>query len=220
MPAEWEPHRATWLAWPQSQENWPDPLEKVQQIWVEMAKAISEEEGVCLIVGDEQAELEATKRLTEAGAVIEHVSIYRIPTADVWIRDYGPTFVTQKGGEHNLAFNDWIYNAWGRKYEYLIQDDSVTKEIARLLQVPVFAPEIVLEGGSIEVNGYGTCLTTEQCLLNPNRNPHLGQKDIERILGNHLGVDHFIWLGEGIMGDDTDGHIDDIARFINSTTDD
>jgi agmatine deiminase len=161
----------------------------VQQIWVEMAKAISENERVCLTVGDERAELEATKRLTEAGAVIEHVSLYRIPTVDVWIRDYGPTFVTRKGREHKLAFNDWIYNAWGRKYESFIQDDGVAKEIARLLPVPVFAPEIVLEGGSIEVNGYGTCLTTEQCLLNPNRNPHLGRKEIETILRDYLGVD-------------------------------
>lgn len=218
MPAEWEPHGATWLAWPQSQENWPDPLEKVQQIWVEMAKAISENERVCLTVGDERAELEATKRLTEAGAVIENVSLYRIPTVDVWIRDYGPTFVTRKGGDRHLAFNDWIYNAWGRKYESFIQDDEVANEIARLLPVPVFAPEIVLEGGSIEVNGCGTCLTTEQCLLNPNRNPHLGRKEIETVLRDHLGVDHFIWLGDGIVGDDTDGHIDDIARFIDPTT--
>ncbi len=216
MPAEWELHRATWLAWPHNLEAWPEQLERVKEIWVEMARALSREEEVCLLVCDERQQAEAAKRLREGGAVMEHVSIYRIPTVDVWIRDYGPTFLT--GEKSSLAFNDWIFNGWGGKYESYMEDDSVCKEMATLLRVPVFEHDVVLEGGSIDVNGCGTCLTTEQCLLNPNRNPHLSRAEIEQKLKESLGVDHIIWLGEGIVGDDTDGHIDDIARFVNPTT--
>ena len=218
MPAEWEPHRATWLAWPHNLETWPNQLELVKKIWEKMVQAISSEEEVCLLVNDEKTEAEATERLKNVGTVMKHLSIYRIPTVDTWIRDYGPTFITRGGAEKNLAFNDWVFNAWGQKYESFIQDGSVAKEIAGLLPVPVFESEMVLEGGSIDVNGNGTCLTTEQCLLNSNRNPHLRRSEIEKTLGDYLGVDHFIWLGEGIVGDDTDGHVDDIARFVNPTT--
>lgn len=218
MPAEWEPHRATWLAWPHNLETWSDQLELVREIWVQMARAISPAEEICLLVNDEREQGEASGRLMRAGAAMGHVSFYRIPTVDVWIRDYGPTFVIRKGPQERLAFNDWIFNAWGGKYESYAQDDRVAGAMAALLSVPVFAQEIVLEGGSIDVNGRGTCLTTEQCLLNPHRNPHLGQKEIERALAEDLGVDRFIWLGEGIVGDDTDGHVDDIARFVDPTT--
>jgi len=218
MPAEWEPHRATWLAWPHNLRTWPDQLEPVKQIWLQMIRAISPAEEVCLLVDDEREHEEVISRIRDGGAAIEHLSIYKIPTVDVWIRDYGPTFVTRGGEEDKLAFDDWIFNGWGRKYESYMQDDSVAKEIAGLLRVPVFEQRIVLEGGSIDVNGKGACLTTEQCLLNANRNPHLGRNEIEEVLKEGLGVDHFIWLGEGIVGDDTDGHIDDIARFVNPTT--
>jgi len=218
MPAEWEPHRATWLAWPHNLESWSDQLERVKQIWLQMARAISPAEQLCLLVDDEREEAEATKRLREGGAVMEHVSIYRIPTVDVWMRDYGPTFVTGNGARDRLAFNDWIFNAWGRKYESYVKDDGVARELAALLGVPVFEQPVILEGGSIDVNGRGACLTTEQCLLNPNRNPRLGRSEIEGTLRECLGVEHIIWLGEGIAGDDTDGHIDDIARFVSPTT--
>lgn len=218
MPAEWEPHRATWLAWPHNLETWPKQLELVKEIWTKMIRAISLEEEIRLLVNDERAQAEATKRLSSVRAVMKHVRIYRVPTVDVWIRDYGPTFITRRGVEGKLAFIDWAFNAWGQKYESYVQDDRVAKEIAALLRIPVFKPGIVLEGGSIDVNGCGTCLTTEQCLLNPNRNPRLGRSEIERALRDYLGVDHFVWLGEGIVGDDTDGHIDDIARFVNPTT--
>ncbi len=218
MPAEWERHEATWLAWPHNLETWPDQLELVKQIWVEMIRAIAPAEKVCLLVNDERARAEAESRLKRVATAMDHVSIYQIPTVDVWMRDYGPTFVTKEGHPKSLAFNDWIFNAWGRKYESYVQDDSVAKEISRLLGVPVFNAGVVLEGGSIDVNGCGTCLTTEQCLLNTNRNPNLGRGEIEEILRNYLNVDQTIWLGEGIVGDDTDGHIDDIARFVNPTT--
>lgn len=217
MPAEWEPHRATWLAWPHNTETWPGQLEPVKEIWAQMVQAISLEEEVCLLVNNKRAQAEAMRRLRDV-AVMERLSIYRISTVDAWIRDYGPTFITRRERESGLAFNDWVFNAWGRKYESYMQEDKVAKRIAGLLRVPVFEPEIVLEGGSIDVNGCGSCLTTEQCLLNPNRNPHLGRSEIETILREHLGINHFIWLGKGIVGDDTDGHIDDIARFVNPTT--
>ncbi|MBI2986517.1 MAG: agmatine deiminase family protein [Deltaproteobacteria bacterium] len=218
MPAEWEPHRATWLAWPHNLETWPDQLESVKQIWPQMIRAISPAEEVCLVVNDEREQEEIIARIRDGGAAMEHVSVYKIPTVDVWIRDYGPTFITRRGEEDRLAFNDWIFNAWGCKYESYTQDDSVAKQIAGLLRVPVFDQGVVLEGGSIDVNGKGSCLTTEQCLLNPNRNPHLGRSGTQKVLREGLGVDHFIWLGEGIVGDDTDGHIDDIARFVSPTT--
>ncbi len=185
---------------------------------MQMVRAISREEEVCLLVNDKPSQAEATERLCGAGTVLNRVSFIRIPTVDVWIRDYGPSFITRKGEEAPLAFNDWVFNAWGRKYEPYLDDDRVAREMGGLLGVPVFEHSIVLEGGSIDVNGCGTCLTTEQCLLNPNRNPRMGQGEIERILTDSLGVDHFIWLGKGIVGDDTDGHIDDIARFVNAST--
>ncbi len=218
MPAEWEPHRATWLAWPHNIETWPDQLELVKEIWVQMVRALSAAEEVCLLVDDGREKAEAAERLWDGEVVMDHVSFYRIPTVDVWIRDCGPTFLTAKEEKNGLAFNDWIFNAWGRKYESYIEDDGVCKQIAEFLRLPVFTQDIVLEGGSIDVNGCGTCLTTEQCLLNPNRNPQLSRSEIEKNLREDLGVDHFIWLRDGIVGDDTDGHIDDIARFVNPAT--
>ena len=146
------------------------------------------------------------------------LKVIKIPTIDVWMRDYGPTFVVRNGPDDPLAFNDWIFNGWGGKYKAYEQDDQVAKSIAELLGVPVFVHALVLEGGAIEVNGAGICLTTEQCLLNKNRNPHLGRAEIEQFLRDSLGVSQIIWLGQGVAGDDTDGHIDDIARFVDATT--
>ena len=153
-------------------------------------------------------------RCTFAG--IENVRFHQIPTVDSWIRDYGPNFLVNDKNE--LAYNDWIFNAWGNKYEELKQDDSIPEILERELRVPRFKPGIVMEGGSIEVNGEGVVMTTEQCLLNPNRNPHLDRTGIEQYLKGFLGVQKVLWLGEGIVGDDTDGHIDDIARFVSPTT--
>jgi agmatine deiminase len=217
MPAEWEPHEATWLAWPHNRETFPGHLEVVQGIWVRMIKEISVKEKVCLLVNDDEERFEAFTRLIRAGVRVDNVAFYEIPTVDVWMRDYGPTFVTRTGKESPLAFNDWIFDGWG-KYPSYRDDDAVAKSIAKLLGIPVFEHEIVLEGGSIDVNGCGTCLTTEQCLLNPNRNPHLTRAEIEEFLCATLGVRHVLWLGDGLVGDDTDGHIDDIARFVDPTT--
>jgi len=218
MPAEWASHRATWLSWPRNPETWPSQLERVRDVWVKMIEALAAHEGVHLLVNDDQTQQDVTARLKAAGAAMENVSLVKIPTVDVWMRDYGPTFVVRERQGNPLAFNDWIFNGWGGKYKTYEHDDGVAKEIARLLRLPVFEHSIVLEGGSIEVNGEGTCLTTEQCLLNKNRNPHLSRGEIEQVLKDSLGVSQIIWLGEGVVGDDTDGHIDDIARFVDAST--
>ena len=218
MPAEWAPHRATWLSWPNNRETWPTQLDRVRDIWIRMIAALAVHEGVMLLVGDDADRQEVTNRLRVAAAVLENVTILQIPTVDVWMRDYGPTFVVREQAEAPLALNDWIFNGWGGKYRSYERDDDVAPAIAQILRLPVFSHRVVLEGGSIEVNGAGTCVTTEQCLLNKNRNPELNRSDLERFLRAALGIDHVIWLGDGIVGDDTDGHIDDIARFTSETT--
>jgi agmatine deiminase len=218
MPAEWAPHRATWLSWPHNLETWPVQLEHVREAWVQMILALSPHEKVCLLVNDDPMRLDVSMRLKTAGALMENVTLIEIPTVDVWMRDYGPTFIVRSRADEPLALNDWIFNGWGGKYKAYEDDDQVAKSIAELLAVPVFAHVLVLEGGAIEVNGAGICLTTEQCLLNKNRNPHLSRAEIEQFLNESLGVSQIIWLGEGVAGDDTDGHIDDIARFVDATT--
>lgn len=218
MPAEWARHRATWLSWPHNRETWPTDLERVREIWLQMICALAPHEQVCLLVNDGATEHEVSARLRQARAAVENITLLRIATVDVWMRDYGPTFVTRDSKQHPLACNDWIFNGWGGKYQAYQDDDRVARDITARLNIPVFEHKLILEGGSIEVNGAGTCLTTEQCLLNQNRNPHLNRAEIESFLKASLGAGHVVWLGEGIAGDDTDGHIDDIARFVNPTT--
>lgn len=214
MPAEWAAHSGTWISWPDNLETWPTQLESVRDVWIQMIALLAPHERVYVLVNDERSERQIRARLKIARAATDNVTLLKIPTIDVWMRDYGPTFVTRSAPENPLAFNDWIFNGWGRKYPSYELDERVARELASFLKVPVFKHEIVLEGGSIEVNGAGACLTTEQCLLNPNRNPQLTRAEIDLFLKDSLGVRHVIWLGEGIVGDDTDGHIDDIARFI------
>jgi agmatine deiminase len=216
MPAEWAAHSGTWISWPDNLETWPTQLESVRDVWIQMIALLAPHERVYVLVNDERSERQVRARLKIARAATDNVTLLKIPTIDVWMRDYGPTFVTRSAPENPLAFNDWIFNGWGRKYPSYELDERVARELAAFLKVPVFKHEIVLEGGSIEVNGAGACLTTEQCLLNPNRNPQLTRAEIEVFLKDALGVRYVIWLGEGIVGDDTDGHIDDIARFIDS----
>ncbi len=217
MPAEWAPHEATWLPWPHNRETWPTQLRAVQEVWLEMIRSLSHNERVNLLIHDERIQRDVKLRLEGAGTAMGNVVFYDIPTVDAWMRDYGPTFITRKQ-ENPLALNDWVFNGWGGKYESYEQDDIVAKEIAARTHLSVFAHRVVLEGGSIDVNGRGTCLTTEECLLNLNRNPHMSRVQIEQFLKDSLGVSHILWLGKGIVGDDTDGHVDDIARFVNPTT--
>jgi agmatine deiminase len=210
MPAEWHPHAATWLTWPTDPETWPDRVSHVEEIYLQMMAALTPHEIVNLLVDDETAEQAVRERCTFPTA--HNVRFHRIETVDSWIRDYGPNFLI--GTNNEPAFNDWIFNAWGNKYEVLKRDDQVPRMLEPMLGMRRFEPGIVMEGGSIEVNGAGCVLTTEQCLLNPNRNPQLSREEIEEYLKNYLGVSKVLWLGEGIVGDDTDGHIDDVARFI------
>lgn len=214
MPPEWRRHSATWLAWPTDTLTWPERVPQVEEIFLRMIAALAPHETVCVLVDDEATERAVRQRCRFHGAA--NIRFYQIPTVDSWIRDYGPNFIIR--GESELAYNDWVFNAWGGKYEELRKDDAIPKRLESLLNIPRFEPGIVLEGGSIEVNGEGVLMTTEQCLLNPNRNPHLDRTGVEQYLKDYLGVRKVLWLGEGIVGDDTDGHIDDLARFVSPTT--
>ena len=219
MPAEWEPHAATWLAWPHKAASWPGNFEPIPGVWVEIARALAPHERVDILVNDDAAAAAVRQRLHAAGVPDANVAFHVIPTDDAWARDHGPTFITRRtDGRVELAAIDWVYNAWGGKYPPWDKDDAVPRQVATCLDVALFQPGIVLEGGSIDVNGCGTLLTTEACLLNPNRNPSLSRDQIEAVLRAYLGVRHVLWLGDGIVGDDTDGHIDDLARFVDPRT--
>jgi agmatine deiminase len=225
MPPEWHPHAATWLSWPKDPLTWPDRVPLVETIFLRMIEVLAEHETVNVLVDDEATGEHVRARMSWPQA--RSVQLHVVPTVDSWIRDYGPNFLLarpdrrQGGGPlaHNaLAYNAWGFNAWGGKYEALMRDASVPRALAPLLRVPVFEPGLVLEGGSIDVNGEGVVMTTEQCLLHPNRNPGQSRADLERALREYLGVSDVLWLGEGVAGDDTDGHIDDIARFVSPRT--
>jgi agmatine deiminase len=215
MPAEWEPHAATWLSWPHKEASWPGKLARIPPIWVEMVRALADGEAVNILVNDAAPAAQVRDQLAAAGVPLARVRLHEVATDDAWIRDHGPIFITRSVGDgRETALVDWKYNAWGGKYPPWEQDDKVPSALARRLGMPSFAPGIVLEGGSIDVDGRGTALTTEACLLNPNRNPHLGRTEIEQYLCDYLGVRRILWLGDGIVGDDTDGHIDDLTRFV------
>lgn len=216
MPAEWEKHDAIWLSWPHDPTTFPDRVEKAEETYVQIVKNIHENEYVNLFVKDDAMQEKVTDLFKKKGINLERVRFFQFDYADVWFRDYGPIFVLNRDGE--LAMVHWIFNSWGEKYPELLKDSQIPQVINSKWGLSCFRPRIVLEGGSIDVNGKGTLLTTEQCLLNKNRNPHLSKDEIEKILKDHFGVRHIIWLKEGIIGDDTDGHIDDLARFVNPTT--
>jgi len=216
MPAEWEPHAATWLSWPRREGiSFPDSFDRVLSALRAMVEALIGSEQVCINICNDAHEAEA--RAVLRGLSMERVTFYRVPTNEPWCRDHGPIFLT-RDAEPKLGIVDWDYNAWGGKYPPCNLDEVVPTRIAQILDRPVFYPRMILEGGSIEVNGAGSLLTTESCLLNQNRNPNLGRVEIERRLRDYLGVQEILWLGEGIEGDDTDGHIDDLARFVSENT--
>ncbi|MGQ4809550.1 Agmatine deiminase [Candidatus Entotheonellaceae bacterium PAL068K] len=219
MPAEWERHAATWLAWPHNRCTWPEQLEHAQAICAQIIMALQGHETVNLLVNDADMASQAWRVLMAHSAADAHLILHHCPTADAWLRDSGPIFLTAEDGRAQpLVVVDWHFNAWGGKYPEMCGDDGLPRQIAERLSLPRFRPGMVLEGGSIEVNGRGSCLTTEQCLLHPNRNAHLERHEVEQYLHDYLGVSHVLWLGEGIAGDDTDGHVDDIARFVKPTT--
>ena len=216
MPAEWEPHVATWLSWPRREGiSFPDSFDRVMPALRAMIEALVESEKVSINVCNGAHEAEARDVLR--GLPMERISFHSIPTNEPWCRDHGPIFLT-RDLDPKLAIVDWDYNAWGNKYPPFDLDEVVPTRLAQILDVPVFYPRMILEGGAIDVNGAGALLTTESCLLNPNRNPNLRRDEIEQRLRDFLGVREILWLGDGIAGDDTDGHIDDLARFVSERT--
>lgn len=220
MPAEWEPHASTWLTWPRPEGiSFPDKYETVPPVYAEFIRQLVEVEEVNINVWDAAMADWVRELLRERQVPLQRVRFHFFPAYEPWCRDHGPTFlVRDREGNRERAVVDWGYNAWGGKYPPFDLDDAVPQQVAKLRSLPLFSPEIIMEGGSIEVNGAGTLITTEACLLNPNRNPHLTRSQIETQLKESLGINHILWLGDGIVGDDTDGHIDDLTRFVDSRT--
>jgi agmatine deiminase len=224
MPAEWEPHAATWLSWPRREGiSFPESFDRVLPALRDMVKALIESEQVRINVCNGAHEAEARQVLR--GLQMERISFHMVPTNEPWCRDHGPIFLTRdvdpksatgriRRGE--LAIVNWDYNAWGNKYPPFDLDEVVPTRVAQIFGFPVFYPRMILEGGAIDVNGAGALLTTESCLLNRNRNPNLSRDEIEQRLRDFLGVREIFWLGSGIAGDDTDGHIDDLTRFVSN----
>ncbi|GIV32873.1 MAG: agmatine deiminase [Chitinophagales bacterium] len=217
FPAEFHPHRATWLSWPHKEASWPGKIDAIYPVYARFVKLIAEGEKVCINVQDEKMKQFALKYLEQSEADLSQITFYYHPTNDAWCRDHGPAFLIHPQEKKKLVV-DWGYNAWGGKYPPFDLDDNIPTRIAEVLGLEVVYPGIVMEGGSVDFNGAGTVLTTKSCLLNPNRNPHLSQKQIESYLKDYYGVQQVLWLEDGIAGDDTDGHIDDITRFVNADT--
>jgi agmatine deiminase len=216
MPAEWEPHAATWLSWPRREGiSFPGAFDRVLPTLRRMVEVLQTSEAVCINVCNGAHEAEA--RAVLEGLPPERLTFHRIPTNEPWCRDHGPIFLT-RAEDPRLAIVDWDYNAWGGKYPPCDLDEVVPTRVGEILGAPVFYPHMILEGGSIDVNGAGALLTSEGCLLNPNRNPTLGRAEIEQRLRDYLGVTEILWLGDGIEGDDTDGHVDDLTRFVRERT--
>src|SRR5215831_2136915 len=200
MPAEWELQEAVWLTWPHNELTWPDGmLADVERAYIEFIRALHTGQKIKLIVRNTDAETRVRKILDVEGIALSQIVFIPVPAEDSWIRDYGPTFVVHRE-RSELAMVKWRFNAWGDKYDDLIGDDRIPRELNKSLGLQMFEPGIVLEGGSIEVNGSGTVLTTEQCLLNKNRNPHLTREEIESYLRDYLNVSRVLWLAEGIVG--------------------
>lgn len=213
MPAEWEPQEAVWFVWPRDPLTWPDRVEKARGTFLNAMRHVTPHQRVDLVVHNDLAD-EAQAAVSAAG--ITNVAFHAVDHQDSWIRDYGPTYLVRRGSEgvrERMAVK-WDFNAWGNKYESLLKDKGVVAQLGDKVSAPLHHVDIVLEGGSIDVDGQGTLLTTEQCLLNKNRNPDLNREQIEAHLKAYVGVDKVLWLGDGIEGDDTDGHVDDITRFV------
>jgi agmatine deiminase len=234
MPAEWEPHAATWIAWPHNREDWPGKFGPIAWVYTEIVRLLARSEPVHVVVRDGAMKRRAARRLEAAGADLDRVRFFKAATDRVWLRDSGPTFVVRDGeipeGDTSgrLGLVEWKFNAWA-KYENYRADRRLPRRVSKWLGLPRWVPRVeqggrrvrvVMEGGAIDVNGRGTVLTTEECLLGEvqARNPGLGREDVEKVLADYLGARLVIWLGRGIAGDDTHGHVDDIARFVGPRT--
>lgn len=218
FPAEFALHASTWLSWPHKEASWPGKIQTIFPAYSEFIREVSAGEIVNINVADEQMKQFASTHLLKAGVDLKKIQFHLHPTNDAWCRDHGPAFLINPQAAVKKIIIDWGYNAWGNKYPPFDLDDDIPTKVAAHLHLPVVYPGIVMEGGSVDFNGNGTVLTTTSCLLNKNRNPHLSQLDIESYLIEFYGVEQVLWLGDGIVGDDTDGHIDDITRFVNRDT--
>lgn len=221
FPPEWYPHAATWFSWPRPEGiSFPDGYEHVPANLAQIIRHITPREQVHILVPNGNYERIVRQQLSQHGCPLTNVYFHFIPTNEPWCRDHGPAFVLRRKrtGGMAAAIVDWGFNAWGGKYPPYHDDDLVPTRIAEELKLPVFYPKIIMEGGAVDFNGAGTVLTTESCLLNKNRNPKLSKARIEQYLKDFYGQKHVIWLGDGIAGDDTDGHVDDLARFISPNT--
>jgi agmatine deiminase len=221
FPPEWHPHTATWFSWPRPEGiSFPDKYHTVPENLAAIIREIAPRERVEINVPNGNWEYLVREQLKSFGCPTRNVYFHHIKTNESWCRDHGPAYVLKKGraGKTEAAIVDWGFNAWGGKYPPYDDDDAVPTRIAEEQKLPIFYPKIIMEGGAVEFNGAGTVMTTTSCLLNKNRNPQLTKQQIEQYLKDYYGQSHVVWLGEGIDGDDTDGHVDDLARFINPTT--
>jgi agmatine deiminase len=218
FPAEFAPQESMWLSWPHKEESWPGKIDAIYPPYSLFIKEVSKGQKVNINVANEAMKTFALGHLEKAGVNLDQVRFHFFPTNDAWCRDHGPAFLINPKAEQKKVLVKWEYNAWGEKYPPHDLDNQIPIKIATELGIPCFLTGIVMEGGSVEFNGKGTLLTSEACLLNENRNPQLNQEQIEKYLCDYYGVNHVLWVGDGIVGDDTDGHIDDITRFVNSDT--
>jgi len=218
FPAEFAPHAATWLSWPHKEASWPGKIQSIFPAYSEFIKYVAMGEEVHINVSDEKMKSFALGHLENSGVNLDNVFFHFFPTNDAWCRDHGPAFLVNPEAQAKKILVKWNYNAWGDKYPPYDLDNQIPISIAEFRNIPSFKPDIIMEGGSVEFNGKGTLLTSEACLLNPNRNPHLSKKEIEEYLHSYYGAQNILWLKDGIIGDDTDGHIDDLTRFVNEDT--
>ena len=220
MPAEWERHHATWIGWPHNASDWPGRLGPIPWVYAEIVRKLAPGEIVRILVNSGPHQRKARSVLERAGVDLGRVEFFRFPTNRGWTRDFGPLFVRRPSPRADVAIARFRFNAWA-KYPDWKKDDRIPERVAARLKLPLVPARVVLEGGSIDVNGRGSLLTTEQCLLDPAvqvRNPGLSRSELEGVLRDYLGVTHVLWLGEGIAGDDTHGHVDDVCRFVNTGT--
>jgi agmatine deiminase len=218
FPAEFGRHAATWLSWPHKEASWPGKIATIYPFYGRFVKELTKGEEVCINVADDAMQAFAVAQLQEAGVNMDRVRFFLHPTNDAWCRDHGPAFLVNPDAMEKKVIVDWNYNAWGNKYPPYDLDDVIPTLVGKALGLPVYHPGIVMEGGSVDFNGAGTLITSTCCLLHPNRNPGLDIARIEGYLRDYYGVEQILWVKEGIIGDDTDGHIDDTVRFVNADT--
>jgi agmatine deiminase len=220
FPAEFSRHEATWLSWPHKEASWPGKIAAIYPFYAQFVKELAKGEEVRINVADEAMKAFAIERLQAAGADLGRVRFFFHPTNDAWCRDHGPAFLINRNPAvaQKKVIVDWNYNAWGDKYPPYDLDDDIPTRIGKALDLPVYYPGIIMEGGSVDFNGKGTLITSSCCLLNVNRNPGKRQEEIEQYLRDYYGVEQVLWVKEGIVGDDTDGHIDDTVRFVDEDT--